>query len=247
MYHFYMDETFYGKQGSQLIVQGGFIVDETNILNLQTQLWYLKNQFGLNNNDPIKWSPPQGKLEYKAQRAIKKQNEFREEVLKLITNLGLSLVVAIIHESKLNRTYDTAFYQNNALDFLAKRFQYFLRAKTNIKGDNYNPSGLIIADHPGTARESQMSDYYSQIWQKTSSNNVKLCFLRESILYSHCKCCCPLQLADFVVGATRMRASDPKNNFFKLIKSGFRKESGSIIGAGIVIFPSSSPLAKNFT
>ncbi|MGB2696252.1 MAG: DUF3800 domain-containing protein [Candidatus Zixiibacteriota bacterium] len=246
MYHFYIDETYKGERGHRLFAQGGLIVSEGDIPYVQKEFWDLKKRFGLERSDPVKWSPHENEPEYKKQRLIEDQNKFKLEVLKLITKLKVSLITSVIHESELDFTYDITFYQNNALDFIAKRFQYFLRAETKIRGDIYNPSGLIITDHPGSTRESEMSKHYSKIWHETASNDVKLCLMRETIFYSHCKSCCTLQLADFVVGATRMKAEDKTNHYFEIIRDRFRQDGGKIIGSGIVVFPSFSHLAKNF-
>jgi len=238
MYDFYLDDTEKGMRGKgYLPILGGFIMEYNRYPELQNDLWILKERFGLNKFDAIKWSPGQTDQTYRAQRRIPDQNLFRRSVLELLGNYNVTLIISVIDEDELIRRGSLKYYRSQALEHLSQRFQLFLQDK-KVKGQNW---GQIILDYPGHEKESFLSKYYRDICCfGCKHTEMQLRLLSKTLYLAHAFSCEGLQLADYVVGMMGYTLKNQDKRYYDLVRNKIRNYKGKIKGAGIIIFPSNS-------
>lgn len=236
MYHFYLDDTEKGMPGEGFLpILGGFIVKLSDYYELEKELQDLKENFGLNRFDPIKWSPGQTSCTYENQRKINDQNSFRRAILELLARKNITIIVAVIDEDSLIRKRDLKYYRSQALECLCQRFQFFLQE--NEERD----IGQIILDYPGQKTESFLSKYYRDICCFGCRHiQMKLPLLSKTLYLAHAFSCEGLQLADYIVGTIGYTTKNEDQRYFELVKSRVRVYRGNIKGAGLIIFPSNS-------
>lgn len=236
MYDFYLDDTEKGMRGENYSpILGGFIIKHDNYNELQNNLQNLKEKFGLNRFDPIKWSPGQNDKTYRPQRNISDQNLFRQSVLEFLTNYDLIIIISVIDEDELIKRGSLEYYRSQALEHLSQRFQMFLQ-----KVERRN-KGQIILDYPGHRTESFLSKYYHDICCFGCKYvNMKLSLLSKTLYLSHAFTCEGLQLADYIVGMMGYTIKNQDKRYLDLVKEKIRNYKGNIKGIGIIIFPSNS-------
>ncbi len=215
-------------------ILGGLVVTDSFYNGtLRRRLGSVKEYFGLSPSDPIKWSPGQTDLRYRAQRSVGRINDLRQEVLNLVASPSVTIILSIVDEDCLDRSYNRSFYLKQAIDHLAKRFHYMLSA-SNLS------DGKMILDYPGHKQESDLASWYRQLRLLGASSGVRLDTLSDSLYYTHSCVCDGLQLADFVVGCIGFTLKYRKTHYFKTIKPRVRSVSGKMKGCGLVVFPSNS-------
>lgn len=234
-YSFFIDDTSADSpRVNYMPILGGMVVTDQFYNNtLQRRFRTLKEQFGLSPQDPIKWSPGQSDQRYRVQRSLRRINDLRIEILRLISSPSITIIASIIDENSLVREYDKLFYLKQSVDHLAKRFHYML-SSSNQTG------GKMVLDYPGRDIESVLMNWYRQRRLLGASSGVQLDTLSDSLYYSHCFACDGIQLADFVVGCIGYTLKNNRKHYFDMIKGRIRSVRGQRKGCGLIIFPSNS-------
>ena len=234
-YSFFIDDTNRGAPMSNYMpILGGIVVaDQFYYGILRRRFNLLKSNFGLSPDDPIKWSPGQSDQRYRALRSLRRINDIRHEVLRLISSPSVTIITSIIDENSLDRAYDRVFYLKQSIDHLAKRFHFMLSSINSF-------NGKMILDYPGHNNESELMSWYRKIRISSASSGVQLDTLSDSIYYSHCFACDGIQLADFVVGCIGYTLKNNRNHYFNTIRGRIRSVRGKMKGCGLIVFPSNS-------
>lgn len=260
MYQFYVDETYYEVGGRKIFVLGGIVIPARYKPELQAQFWSLKEdeRFGLSRENPIKWNPPQGKEEYKAQRSVEDQNDLKMSVLHFIAQSNSTIIAAVIDSRYVDPSgyYDDDqcqfpdqmyHYYCAGVEMLAQRLQYSIQ-DLESSSTKYTGKGYLILDYPGREKESALASFFRKRTLRGAKHDVSLTHLNDSLEYDHCRCCDCLQMADFVIGAIGHYAKSTGNNrYFRIIKNTIRTDRrGRILGYGVVVYPRESPLTGLF-
>jgi hypothetical protein len=237
MHSFYIDDC--RKSEAHISILGGFIINDDDYPNLQNNYRSVKNIYGLTPGDPAKWSPPH-KPEFRKQRAIPNQNNFRRDVLNALGGAPITIVAAIVEERGRYNNRIRNYYLSASLEFLAQRFQRELSTTAS--------TGRMILDYPGQYHELDMMKRYRDIRLNGSNYptfSMQLPLLEESAYYSHDVASDGIQLADFIVGAIGHSIATHYYGYIQSIKSKIRKDGNKIKGVGIVLYPSNSSAADN--
>ena len=238
MYEFYIDDTEKGcfNDKEYMPILGGFVASHDEYVKIEQDFRQLKQEFNLNKFTPIKWSPGSKDPIYQEQRSLSDQNQFREAVLRKISENNITIIVSIIDVDGLFKTQKLESYRTQALEQLSQRFQLFF-SDPGIKSED---SGQIILDNPGNS-ESKLSRYYREICCNGCTYvDMELKNLSKTLYISHSFANEGLQIADYIVGAVGYTIKTKNKRYFNLIKDKVRNRGGNMKGIGIIIFPSNS-------
>lgn len=222
------------------MVWGGFIIEESAEDTLIEELFELKRSFSLDSFDPIKFNPPK-KEEYKPQKNIKDQNEFREKVISLISSAEITIISAYYNETK---NLSVTKMASQLINDLSVRFEFFMKER---KLDNKHRGSMILA-YPGKRETFPFSEKYYEIrkknavlhsknWSSPSEKPVKLSLLEPSIYFSFESHNPLIQIADYVAGSVASAIKGKDDKYFNMLKPRFRNKEGNIKGIGLVSYP----------
>lgn len=243
LYTFYIDDSLFNTKNKKEnhMVLGGLIAEESVEDTLTQNFFRLKEKFNLKKYDPVKFSPD-NKTEYKPQKKISNQNNFKQEVFQLINSHDIAIISAYYHNtSNINDRKMTYQLMNDLLI----RFQFYIQEKNT----DHKSRGCVVLAFPGTKQTITVSkEYhelkhhnaalYSQNWHSPLQKPINLNLLEQSIYFSYESHNPLIQLADFISGSISF-ALKKKNadKFFKIIKNKFRNNKGKIKGWGLISYP----------
>ena len=247
LYTFYIDDSYFNTRNKKEkhMVLGGLIVEDSVEDTLIKELYKLKKDFNLKTYHPIKFSPD-NKPEYKPQRAISNQNQFKEKVLQLINSHNIAIISAYYHNTS-NTSTSKMTYQ--LINDLLIRFQFYIKQKNT----DHNNRGCIVFAFPGTKQTSIFSKkyhelknhnatFYSKNWLSPPKRPIELSLLEQSIYFSYEIHNPLIQLADFISGSISFALKNNDDKFFRIIKNKFRNNKGNIKGYGLISYPHYTPV-----
>ena len=241
LYTFYLDDSKRDDSDKpKYVVWGGLIIEESVEDVLIDKVFQLKNKYGLHSFDPIKFNPP-NKPQYKRQKAIKNQNDFRKQVVSLIASSKVTLIAAYCHEVKKMKSQEMNFQLVNDLSV---RFQFFMQ-KQGLSG-KYR--GSMVLAYPGEKEALPFSEKYYNIRRgkavlhsknlaSPGQSSVKLSHLEPSIYFSFERHNPLIQLADYVAGSVAFAIKRNKDIYFSILRPRFRNLKGNIKGIGLIAYP----------
>ena len=241
LYTFYLDDSKGDSPDKpRHLVWAGLIIKKTDEIKLAKNFFELKKRNGLNPFDPVKFNPPNDKL-YKEQRNIKKQNNFRKDVVSLISSSKVTLIAAYYD------TIEKVSFRGMAsqhINDLSTRFQFFMQSMS----ENHN--GSMVLAYPGDKEALPFSEkyynirrtgatLYSKNYNSPNQSSVKLDHLELSIYFSFERHNPFIQLADYVAGsvAFALRKEGKGDEYFSILKPQFRNFNGNIKGVGLIAYP----------
>ncbi len=242
LYTFYVDDSYFNTthKKEKHMVLGGLIVEDS-IENILIKAFYrLKEAFNLKKYDPIKFSP-ENKSEYRPQRTISDQNQFKEKILQLVNSHSIAIISAYYHNTSNISTSEMTYQLMN--DLLI-RFQFYIKQKNT----DHNSRGCIVLAFPGTKQTSVFSKKYHELknhtatlhsknWHSPPKIPIELDLLEQSIYFSYEIHNPLIQLADFISGSISFALKNNDDKFFKIIKNKFRNYRGNIKGYGLISYP----------
>ena len=240
LYTFYLDDSKGDTPNKpRYLVWGGLIIEKSAENKLIEKIFTLKERNGLNPFDPIKFNPPNDEL-YKKQRTIKKQNNFRKDVVSFIASSKVTLIAAYYD------TIEKVSFRGMAsqhINDLSIRFQFFMQ---NMLKEKYR--GSMILAYPGEKEALPFSEKYYNIRRKGATlysknynypnqSSVKLDHLQTSIYFSFERHNPFIQLADYVAGSVAFALRKKGDEYFSILKPQFRNFNGNIKGVGLIAYP----------
>jgi len=258
MHLLFLDNSYVDSKNLDITALGGFLIKDSDYLEVRKKFEDIKLSNGLLPTDPVKWSPQSRDKRFAAQRKIKGQNQFKTEILKLIGESKLKIVVAFINTNlksyrtlKQDRKISKADlqkiqldYEKRALEYLAQRLQLELQDLKKRNSDD--EKGLILIESYDQEKSAQLVEYYKKIWHTGSGEfNMRFSLLFDSITYSHDFGCDGIQLADFMVGSMCYTVKNSKYHYIRNYRNKVRNRNKKVKGIGIVVYPSNSTIADN--
>lgn len=252
MYFLFLDNSYIENPTQDIACLGGLIIEATEYKRLRSEFFALKQRYGLNPSDPVKWSPPNNQR-FAPQRAIANQNTFKSEVLRLLGKSDLQILCAFINRDL--QAYRRALqahtitgqhfqrrvreYELQALEYLAQRFQMHMQ---DINRGRQNPEeGLILIEGIDGPRSSALVERYKTAWHDGSGiEKIRFEMLFDTLTYSHDFGSAAVQLADFVISSMCHAARTSDWRFIREYKPRVRRRYGRVKGYGLVIYPSNS-------
>jgi hypothetical protein len=242
----YLDDSD-GNRGTQkFCVWGGLITTEAHSIVLSDRLTALKAKWGLSKHDPVKWSPKEGKDDYKGQRSLSDQNGFKSAVLDLIGTSDITLIAAVFLDDQGLSKSDM---QIQLINDLSVRFQFDLQDKRRKESIGYR--GALVLAYPGTSNQLISKTLYElhkgganfksrNYLASASATKVKLDCLESAVYFSYEAHNPLLQLSDFVSSSVAWTLKRQDFQFFEKIRPRFRNVNENIKGAGLLVYPNHS-------
>lgn len=246
----YLDDSDGSTVTSRFSLWGGFMIEEQAAITLQDKLTHLKQSHGLDNCDPIKWTPERKKTEYDAQRRIKNQTQFKFDVLEVIANSDVSLMSAVFEAGSEEEKREM---HKQLMNDLSVRLQFAIQDRIKETKNKYR--GAFVLANTGTSNlemskemlrlHREGASFKSQNWVAERSRRTIILDKLEPAIYFSYEAHNPLlQLADFVASCLAWTIKNQEFHYFKRIKSKFRSKNDKVKGAGILCYPHESRIIE---
>lgn len=236
MEFFFADDSSQDSKRSgmgKVIGFGGLFIDEQNLRDLDTELKKITNNYGIPQDEEIKWSPKRGSWLYKNLHGDERR-ECYKEILEAAKNFDCRAIVVAWDTGRTTLKGDAAF--EKVFDFTVERISVHLDKRSSL--------GTIVADKPGGGKkedEKFIEAFLNKIFSGTpyvTPENIPINILTTpSHLETH------LQIADLISSITVAMVSGQDRyakHLFPTIKDMMVKNHlGFIGGTGLKLFPDS--------